>query len=181
MEFETTDLRDVVLVRPRVFEDGRGFFMEAWQERKFADAGIHASFVQDNCSRSKYGVVRGLHYQLPHAQGKLIYVTSGVIFDVAVDLRAGSPTFGQWQGLRLDAERHEMLWIPEGFAHGFLTLSKFATVLYKATDFWYPQGEHTLSYADPALGIDWPLPDAEVVLNEKDRLGKPFTDCPKFR
>jgi len=180
MEFAYTSLQDVVLIRPRVFGDERGFFMETWQERKFAEAGIKARFVQVNHSRSRRGVLRGLHYQLPHPQGKLVRVTAGAIYDVAVDLRRSSPTFGHAAGFRLDADRHEMLWVPEGFAHGFVVLSGEADVLYKVTDFWSPGSEHTLLWNDPALAADWPVGEAEVIVNGKDRAGQSFEQCPKF-
>jgi len=180
MEFAYTSLQDVVLIRPRVFGDERGFFMETWQERKFAEAGIRARFVQDNHSRSRRGVLRGLHYQLPRPQGKLVRVTSGAVYDVAVDLRRASPTFGRAAGFRLDAERHEMLWVPEGFAHGFLVLSEAADVLYKVTDFWSPDSEHTLHWNDPAVEVDWPIPEEEVIVNDKDRDGQSLDRCPKF-
>jgi len=180
MEFAYTSLQDVVLIRPRVFGDERGFFMETWQERKFAEAGIKARFVQDNHSRSRRGVLRGMHYQLPHPQGKLVRVTAGAIYDVAVDLRRSSPTFGRAAGFTLDAEKHEMLWVPEGFAHGFLVLSEQADVIYKVTDFWSPGSEHTLLWNDPALAVDWPVGEAEVTVNDKDRAGLPLDECPTF-
>lgn len=180
MEFETTRLPGVVRIRPRVFTDARGFFMETWQREKFAGAGLRPDFVQENHSRSRRGVLRGLHYQNPQPQGKLVRAVSGAIFDVAVDLREGSATFGQWEGFRLDAEHHEMLWVPAGLAHGFLTLSEQADVIYKVDAFWSPDTERTLAWNDPALGIDWPLPEADIILNDKDRTGLSFEACPKF-
>ncbi len=180
MEFTPTKLSGVVRVTPRVFTDERGFFMESWQREKFAAAGIEAEFVQENHSRSRYGVLRGLHYQNPNPQGKLVRVVSGTVFDVVVDLRRGSPTFGQWEGFRLDAFKHEMLWVPAGFAHGFLTLSGEADFIYKVDAFWAPESERTLAWNDPKLGIDWPLPDADIILNDKDRAGLSLDDCPTF-
>lgn len=180
MEFVPTSLQDVILIRPRVFGDERGFFMETWQERKFSEAGIDARFVQDNQSRSARGVLRGMHYQLPRPQGKLVRVVAGAVYDVAVDLRRSSKTFGRWEGFRLDEERHEMLWVPEGFAHGFLVLSDYADFLYKVTDFWAPESERTLAWNDPEVAIDWPLPDAEIVVNDKDRAASRMKDCPLF-
>lgn len=180
MQFINTRLRDAMLIRPRVFTDARGFFMETWQQQKFEAAGIGTSFVQENHSRSTYGVLRGLHYQNPHAQAKLVRVAVGEVFDVLVDLRQGSDTFGRWEGFRLDAQKHEMLWVPAGFAHGFLTLSEQADFIYKVTEFWSPEAEHTLRWNDPALNIDWPLPAADIMLNDKDRAGSTFDTCPKF-
>ena len=180
MDFLGTSLQDVFLIRPRVFGDERGFFMETWQARKFAEAGIEAHFVQDNHSRSRRGVLRGLHYQLPNPQGKLVRVVSGEIYDVVVDLRASSPSFGKAAGFRLDSQQHEMLWVPEGFAHGFVVLSQAADVLYKVTDFWAPGSEHSLLWKDPSLGVDWPLAPNEILVNEKDRAGLSFAECPKF-
>jgi len=180
MEFETTRLEGIMRIRPRVFTDARGFFMESWQRDKFAAAGIQAEFVQENHSRSRYGVLRGLHYQNPHAQGKLVRVVTGTVFDVVVDLRRGSDTFGQWDGFRLDADTHEMLWVPPGFAHGFITLSAHADFIYKVDAFWSPDSEHTLMWNDPKLAIDWPLSESEIIVNDKDRAGSPFDDCPTF-
>ncbi len=180
MQFEHTQLRDVMLIRPRVFTDARGFFMETWQRQKFGAAGIGANFVQENHSRSTCGILRGLHYQNPHAQAKLVRVAVGEVFDVLVDLRQESDTFGLWEGFRLDAHKHEMLWVPAGFAHGFLTLSERADFIYKVTEFWSPEAEQTLLWNDPALNIDWPLPAADIMLNDKDRAGLTFDTCPKF-
>jgi dTDP-4-dehydrorhamnose 3,5-epimerase len=180
MQFEHTRLRDVMLIRPRIFTDARGFFMETWQRQKFGAAGIDVNFVQENHSRSSYGVLRGLHYQNPHAQAKLVRVAVGEVFDVLVDLRRGSDTFGHWEGFRLDAQKHEMLWVPAGFAHGFLTLSEQADFIYKVTGFWSPEAEHTLLWNDSELNIDWPLPAADIMLNDKDRAGLVFDTCPKF-
>lgn len=180
MDFKPTRFEGLLRLLPRVFKDSRGLFMETWQRRTFAEAGLDVSFVQENHSRSRFGVLRGLHYQQPNAQGKLVRVVTGAVFDVVVDLRRGSKTFGEWEGFRLDAERHEMLWVPAGFAHGFLTLSEQADFIYKVDAFWAPESEHTLAWDDPALGIDWPLAEADIVLNDKDRAGLSFDACPKF-
>ena len=173
-----TALPEVLVLEPRVFADDRGFFFESWNARVFADAGIDAAFVQDNHSRSRRGVVRGLHYQIEHAQGKLVRVISGEVFDVAVDLRRSSPRFGRSAGVVLSAESRKMIWVPPGFAHGFQTLSESADFLYKTTDYWHPKHERTLLWDDPALGIDWPLSGAPV-LAAKDAAGTPFAqaDC----
>ena len=158
MEFEPTAIPDVVLIRPKVFGDARGFFMESWEERKFASAGLDAKFVQDNHSRSARNILRGLHYQIQQPQGKLVRVITGAVFDVAVDIRRSSPTFGRWVGVTLSAENHHMLWVPPGFAHGFLVLSESADFLYRCTDFWAPNHERAIQWNDRDLGIDWPLP-----------------------
>ena len=157
MEFISTRIPDVILIKPRVFGDERGFFLETWQEKKFAEAGIDARFVQDNHSHSIKNVLRGLHYQIKQPQGKLIRVTSGAVFDVAVDIRRSSRTFGQWVGVELSAENHHMLWVPPGFAHGYLTLSEHADFLYKCTDFWAPEYERAIVWNDGVLAIDWGL------------------------
>lgn len=170
MEFERTALSDVVLIRPRVFGDARGYFLESWEQRKLAAAGIDAAFVQDNHSRSARHVLRGLHYQIEQPQGKLVRVVTGRVFDVAVDIRRSSPTFGRWVGAVLSEENHHMLWVPPGFAHGYLVLSDSADFLYKVTDFWAPRHERTLRWDDPEIGVKWPLPaGVEPVLSEKDR------------
>ena len=173
MRVEPTAIPDVRLVEPRVFGDARGFFFESWNRRAFAEAGIDAEFVQDNHSRSHRGVLRGLHYQIVHAQGKLVRVTEGEVLDIAVDLRRSSPTFGRHVALVLSAENHRMLYIPPGFAHGFLVVSDVAEFLYKTTDYWYPEHERTLLWNDPALGIAWP---AGIVpaLAPKDAAGVPL-------
>jgi dTDP-4-dehydrorhamnose 3,5-epimerase len=166
---EQTALAQLLVLTPRYFRDERGFFVESYNKRAFAEAaGADFEFVQDNHSRSTRGVLRGLHYQLsPHAQGKLVRVANGEIFDVAVDLRGGSPTFGRWFGTALSAEKGNQLWIPPGFAHGFLTLSETADVLYKATDYYAPDCERTVAWDDPDIGIDWPL-EIEPVLSARD-------------
>jgi dTDP-4-dehydrorhamnose 3,5-epimerase len=173
MRVEPTAIPDVRLVEPRVFGDARGFFFESWNRRAFAEAGIDAEFVQDNHSRSHRGVLRGLHYQIVHAQGKLVRVTAGEVLDIAVDLRRSSPTFGRHVALALSAENRRMLYIPPGFAHGFLVVSDVAEFLYKTTDYWYPEHERTLLWNDPALGIAWP---AGIVpaLAPKDVAGVPL-------
>ena len=178
MQFEPTQIPDVVLIRPRVFADARGFFLESWEERKFAAAGIDVRFVQDNHSRSARHTLRGLHYQIQQAQGKLVRVVSGAVFDVAVDIRRSSPTFGKWVGVHLSAENHEMLWVPPGFAHGFLVLSEHADFLYRCTDFYAPSHERSIRWNDGDLDIRWPLPpDAQPVLSAKDAAALDFREA----
>lgn len=172
MNFKPTRLPEVVLIEPKVFGDSRGFFMETWEARKFAEGGIDANFVQDNHSRSSRWVLRGLHYQLRHTQGKLVRVTEGEVFDVVVDVRKSSPTFGQWVGEYLSAENRRMLWIPPGFAHGFVVLSERADFLYKCTDYYDPASECTLLWNAPEIGVEWPIPPGvEPIVSEKDRQG----------
>ena len=173
MKATPSALPDVLIVEPRVFGDERGFFFESYNRRALADAGVDAEFVQDNHSRSRRGVLRGLHYQIERAQGKLVRVTEGEVFDVAVDIRRSSPTFARAVGITLSAENKRMLWIPPGFAHGFLVVSDSAEFLYKTTDYWYPEHERTLLWNDPALGIEWPL-DANPTLAAKDVAGQPL-------
>ncbi len=173
MKVTPTALPDVRIIEPRVFGDDRGFFFESWNARAFAAAGVETAFVQDNHSRSRRGVVRGLHYQIEHAQGKLVRCVSGEVFDVAVDLRRSSATFGRSIGVALSAENRRMLWVPPGFAHGFVVLSDAADFLYKTTAYWHPEHERTLLWNDPALGIAWPLAGAPV-LNAKDAAGTPL-------
>ena len=170
MKILPTSIPEVVLIEPRVFGDGRGFFYESWNRRSLAEQGLDIDFVQDNHSRSQKGVLRGLHYQIQHPQGKLVRAVVGAVFDVAVDLRRSSPTFGQWVGFELSAENKRMAWIPPGFAHGFYVLSEVAEFLYKTTDYWYPEHERTLAWNDPTLAIDWPL-DGEPLVSEKDAIG----------
>ena len=179
MRVTPTDIPDVKLIEPRVFGDARGFFFESWNRRALADAGIDADFVQDNHSRSARGVLRGLHYQIEHAQGKLVRATAGEVFDVAVDLRRSSPTFGRSVGIMLSAANKRMLWIPPGFAHGFLVVSEDAEFLYKTTDYWYPEHERTLLWNDPALAIAWPLSGAPV-LAAKDVAGLPLASAETY-
>ena len=169
-------LPDVVVIEPRVFSDERGFFFESWNARAFSAAGLEATFVQDNHSRSVHNVLRGLHYQIEHAQGKLVRVTAGEVFDVAVDIRKSSPTFGRWVGVTLSAQNRRMMWIPAGFAHGFLVVSEAAEFLYKTTDYWYAQHERTLLWNDPTLAIEWPL-DGAPVLAPKDAVGRPLASA----
>jgi dTDP-4-dehydrorhamnose 3,5-epimerase len=168
-----TELPDVKLIEPRVFGDSRGFFLESWNARALAEAGLDLAFVQDNHSRSRRGVLRGLHYQIRHPQGKLVRVVTGEVFDVAVDLRRSSPTFGRAVGVTLSEDDKRMLWIPPGFAHGFLVLSAQADFLYKTTDYYHPEHERTLIWNDPALGIRWPA-GIEPVLAAKDAAGLPL-------
>ena len=170
MQKIATAIPEVFLVQPKVFGDARGFFMESYNRRSMAALGIDAEFVQDNHSRSARGVLRGLHYQICQPQGKLVRVTVGKVFDVAVDLRKSSPTFGQSVGFILSAENHHMAWIPPGFAHGFYVLSDVAEFLYKTTDYYAPECERTLQWNDPAIGIDWPLL-GEPLLSVKDQAG----------
>jgi dTDP-4-dehydrorhamnose 3,5-epimerase len=163
-------LPGVLILEPRIFGDARGFFLESFNAQAFAAAtGIEASFVQDNHSRSSAGVLRGLHYQIRQPQGKLVRVVRGRVFDVAVDLRRSSPRFGQWAGVELSEDNHRQLWIPPGFAHGFLVLSETADFLYKTTDYYAPHHERAVLWNDPAIGIDWPLDGREPVLSTKDR------------
>ena len=174
-------LPEVVLLQPRVYGDHRGQFFESFNAQSFRDAiGMDVTFVQDNHSYSRAQVLRGLHYQIKHAQGKLVRVISGVVFDVAVDLRRASPSFGRWVGARLSAEDKGMLWIPPGFAHGFYVLSESAEFLYKTTDYWAPEFERTLLWNDPALGIAWPL-SGEPVLNAKDAAGRPLAHAEVYK
>jgi dTDP-4-dehydrorhamnose 3,5-epimerase len=179
MKITPTRLPEVLLIEPKVFGDARGFFLESWNEREFERAGIKARFVQDNHSHSEKGVLRGLHYQVRQAQGKLIRVIQGEIFDVAADIRRGSPTFGKWQGARLSAQAKNMLWVPVGFAHGFCVLSDFAEVLYKTTDFYAPEHERSIAWNDPEIGIEWPLSGAPL-LSPKDAAGLRLRDAELF-
>ncbi len=179
MKTLSTELEGAFVLEPRVFGDARGFFLESYNERVMADLGIRERFVQDNHSYSVRNVVRGLHYQIRHPQGKLIRVVVGEILDVVVDLRKSSPTFGKWSAVPLSAENRRMLWIPAGFAHGFRVVSPDAHVLYKATDFYSPESEQTLSWNDPDLRIDWQL-DGEPTVSAKDQHGVAFRDAEKF-
>lgn len=180
MKVERTAIPDVLVLEPEVFRDARGFFYESYNRRSFAAAtGLDVEFVQDNHSRSTRNVLRGLHYQVRQPQGKLVRVVAGEIWDVAVDLRRGAPSFGRWAAEKLDAASHRMLWIPPGFAHGFVVLSEQADVLYKATDFYAPEHERTLLWDDPAIGIPWPLA-GEPVMSDKDRRGLPLAAAEKL-
>jgi dTDP-4-dehydrorhamnose 3,5-epimerase len=175
-----TAIPDVLVIEPAVFGDARGFFFESWNARAFDRlAGRAVGFVQDNHSASARGVLRGLHYQVGNAQGKLVRVIAGEVYDVAVDLRRSSPTFGRWAGERLSAQNRRMMWIPEGFAHGFLVLSDEAEFLYKTTDYYAPQHERTLLWSDPALGIAWPL-EGEPLLKPKDAAGALLADAETY-
>ncbi len=175
MQFVDTPLRDVKIVRPAKFGDARGWFAEVFNAKAFAQAGLPVQFVQDNQSFSTRGVLRGLHYQLGQPQGKLVRVLSGHIWDVAVDLRPGSPDFGKWAGFDINGEEAEFLWIPEGFGHGFVVLSESANVLYKTTDFYFKEGERCIRWDDPTLAIDWPLKDIGTPnISAKDALGSLF-------
>ena len=178
MRVVATSIPDVLVVEPKVFEDARGCFYESWNRRAFAQAGIDVEFVQDNHSCSQRGVLRGLHYQIEHAQGKLVRVIEGEVFDVAVDLRRSSPTFGRHVAIDLSAANRRMLFIPPGFAHGFVVVSDVAQFLYKTTDYWYPQHERTLLWNDPALAIEWPA-QVTPALAPKDAAGVPLAqaDC----
>lgn len=170
-----TKIPDVFVVTPRSYEDERGTFMETFQQQKFQAAGIDATFVQDNQSGSRRGVLRGLHYQIQQPQGKLVRAVVGEIYDVAVDLRRHSPTFGQWVGEIISAQNRKQIWVPAGFAHGFYVLSEWAEVLYKTTDYYAPQFERTLLWNDPALNIDWPLlPAVPTIVSAKDIVGQPL-------
>lgn len=180
MRVEPTEIPDVLLIEPRIFGDARGFFYESWNRRAFAAAGIEAEFVQDNHSCSNRGVLRGLHYQVQHAQGKLVRVTAGEVFDVAVDMRRTSPTFGRHVAATLSAENRRMLFIPPGFAHGFLVVSDVAEFLYKTTDYWYPEHERTLLWNDRALAIAWP-DGITPTLAPKDAAGTPFAAADAYR
>jgi dTDP-4-dehydrorhamnose 3,5-epimerase len=176
-----TKIPDVIILEPQVFHDARGFFMETYHARKLAELGITAQFVQDNHSRSQRGTLRGLHYQLRQAQGKLVRVVTGEIFDVAVDLRRRSPTFGQWSGAILSAENKLQLWIPPGFAHGFYALSETVDLLYKVTDYYAPEWDRTLMWNDPQINIVWPLVDGQQpVLSAKDMQGRLFSQAEVF-
>jgi len=175
MRLIETPLKDALIVEPKVFGDQRGFFMESWNRRTFSELGLDVDFVQDNHSRSARGVLRGLHYQLRQPQGKLVRVTSGAVFDVAVDLRQSSPSYGRWFGTELSAENRRMFWVPPGFAHGFLVLSAFADFLYKATDYYAPAHERAILWNDPDLAIDWPLGSIHApTLAAKDAAGTRF-------
>ena len=180
MQAINTELPGVIILEPRVFGDQRGFFFESFNARDFADAtGLQREFVQDNHSRSAKGVLRGLHYQVQQAQGKLVRVTAGEVYDVAVDLRRSSPNFGRWVGVHLSAKNNRQLWVPEGFAHGFVVLSEFAEFLYKTTNYYAPEHERCIRWDDPTLAIDWPL-DSAPQLSAKDQAGVSFVDAQVF-
>lgn len=178
MDYIPTAIPDVILLKPKVFGDARGFFLETFRANEFASCCSPLEFVQDNHSGSSRGILRGLHYQIQHSQGKLLRAAVGEIFDVAVDIRRSSPTFGKWVGARLSAENRHQIWVPPGFAHGFLVLSDWAEVFYKATDYYAPAFERSILWNDPQLGIDWPLEGiGEPLLSAKDASGKLFKDA----
>jgi dTDP-4-dehydrorhamnose 3,5-epimerase len=180
MKVTRTSIPEVLIFEPQVFGDARGFLLESWNARRFCDAvGSNIAFVQDNHSRSQRGVLRGLHYQIKQPQGKLVRVATGRVFDAAVDLRKSSPTFGRWAGAELSGDNHRQLWIPAGFAHGFLVLSDSADFLYKTTDYYAPQHERGVLWNDPAIGIDWPM-DGEPTLSAKDSAGVLLRDAEVF-
>ena len=181
MKFIPSKIPEVILLEPTVFGDHRGFFMETWQRQTFAENGIDYDFVQDNHSKSSHGILRGLHYQIQQPQGKLVRVVEGSVFDVAVDMRQSSPTFGQWVGYELSAENHHMLWVPPGFAHGFYVMSETAEFVYKCTDYYAPEHERSVLWNDADLGIDWHLVDAkDPILSDKDADAPNFNDAEKF-
>ena len=181
MKVIETAIPDLLILEPKVFGDARGFFMESYNAKAFQDAtGLDVNFVQDNHSRSGKGVLRGLHYQIEQAQGKLVRVTRGSVFDAVVDLRKSSPTFGQWAGVELSEENSRQLWIPPGFAHGFLVTSESADFLYKTTDYYAPQFERSLAWNDPTVGVEWPLAGVAPLLSAKDIAGKPLAECETF-
>ncbi|MDB5855921.1 MAG: dTDP-4-dehydrorhamnose 3,5-epimerase [Herminiimonas sp.] len=180
MQSVTTAISDLVILEPKVFGDERGFFYESFNARRFAElTGVAAEFVQDNHSKSLKGVLRGLHYQIKQPQGKLVRVVAGEVFDVAVDIRRSSPSFGKWSGVHLSAANRFQRWVPAGFAHGFVVLSESAEFLYKTTDYWAPEHERSLLWNDPAIGIDWPI-DGEPALSAKDKVGKLLADAEVF-
>lgn len=180
MKVIPTEIPDVLIIEPQVYGDDRGFFLESFNQKDFREkTGVNTTFVQDNHSMSLKNVLRGLHYQIPNPQGKLVRVVNGSVFDVAVDARQSSPTFGQWVGCVLSAENKRIFWVPEGFAHGFLVLSERAEFLYKTTNYYYPQYEKTIAWNDADLGIDWPL-DTPPILSPKDQAGQPFKSVEVF-
>jgi dTDP-4-dehydrorhamnose 3,5-epimerase len=180
MQIQTTAIPDVLIIEPKVFGDERGFFYESFNERRFTElTGVKTNFVQDNHSKSAKNVLRGLHYQIRQAQGKLVRVVAGEVFDVAVDIRKSSPTFGHWVGVTLSADNKRQLWIPEGFAHGFVVTSASAEFLYKTTDYWAPEFERSILWNDPAIGIEWPI-DGEPLLSGKDKVGKLLAEAEVF-
>jgi len=181
MEFEPTAIADVVLIKPRVFGDERGYFLESWEQRKFGAAGLSAAFVQDNHSHSGHRVLRGLHYQVQHPQGKLVRVICGAVYDVAVDLRRSSSSFGRWVGVTLSDQNHHMLWVPPGFAHGYLVLSESADFLYRCTDYYAPECERAIRWDDRDLGVAWPLaPGVTPILSSKDASAPSFREAECF-
>lgn len=181
MKVIDTEIPDVKIIEPAVFGDERGFFMESFNSNTYADLGLPVNFVQDNHSRSAQGILRGLHYQTENTQGKLVRVTAGAVFDVAVDLRKSSPTFGKWVGVELNETNHRMLWVPEQFAHGFYVMSEYADFIYKCTDIYNPESEQSILWNDSELGIEWPLVDGKTPsLSGKDENGLSFNSAPYF-
>lgn len=181
MNLIPTSIPDVKIIEPKVFGDERGFFYESFNQKTFqALTGLDVNFVQDNHSMSQRGVLRGLHYQVKQAQGKLVRVVKGEVYDVVVDLRQSSSTFGQWEGITLSAQNYRQVWVPEGFAHGFLVLSETAEFLYKTTDFYAPEHERCIKWDDPQLAIDWPSAGLEIQVSAKDKQGAAFTDAEYF-
>lgn len=180
MDFIPTKIPDVLLIKPKIFEDPRGFFLETYRENRFIEAGIPHKFVQENHSASTKGVLRGLHYQIRHAQGKLVRVIAGEIFDVAVDIRRSSLTFGQWVGVTLSAENKNQLWLPAGFAHGFYVTSERAEVIYKVTDYYAPEWDRSLLWNDPQIGVEWPLSGEAPILSQKDINGRKLAEAELF-
>jgi dTDP-4-dehydrorhamnose 3,5-epimerase len=181
MQIKPTEIPDVMIIEPRVFRDERGFNLETYQAKRYAEAGIPDKFVQDNHSGSRQRTLRGLHYQIRQPQGKLVQAIAGEIFDVVVDLRRSSPTFGRWQGANLSAQNKLQLWVPAGFAHGFYVVSEWAELIYKTTDYYAPEWERTLLWNDPDVGIDWQIPfDTQLIISPKDKLGKPLKEAEVF-
>jgi len=181
MQFISTSIPDIILIKPEIFGDERGFFLESYQAQRFAQAGITSDFVQDNHSGSRCGILRGLHYQIRKAQGKLVRVVSGEVFDVAVDIRRSSPTFGKWESVRLSAENKLQIWIPPGFAHGFYVLSEWAEVIYKSSDYYAPEWERCIIWNDPDIGIEWPILNGQApLLSSKDAQGKSLQEADLF-
>lgn len=180
MKIVECSIEGPLIIEPQVFGDARGFFMESWNAVQFADAGLDIPFVQDNHSRSQKGVLRGMHFQNPGPQGKLVRVVSGAVFDVAVDLRRSSPTFGKWAGVELSSANKRMFWVPRGFAHGFLTLEDNTDFLYKCDAPYRPDSEHSLAWDDPDVGIDWPVEGLDIQLSAKDREGTALNDLETF-
>lgn len=179
MNITRCDIAGLLILEPQVFGDARGFFLETWNEQRYREAGLDMRFVQDNLSLSRRGTLRGLHFQNPHSQGKLVWVIEGEVFDVAVDLRRSSPTFGRWHGLRLSSQNRLQFFVPPGFAHGFAVLSETALFTYKCTDFYSPKDEVTLRWDDPDVGVQWPV--SNPVLSEKDRKGLALRELPAER
>jgi len=181
MKIKETPLKDLFVIEPKVFGDERGFFMESWNADTFKEAGLDMQFVQDNHSHSAGGILRGLHFQTEHTQGKLVRVSQGEAFDVAVDLRRSSPTLGKWYGVTLSASNHKMLWVPPGFAHGFYVCSDYVDFHYKCTEFYHPASEITLAWDDPTVGVEWPVAaGAKPRLSDKDAVGQTWDDIPLF-